>query len=114
MRLGWDEDVSVFGRFGYQTELPACGDERRWPDVFWATDRYYTHVTADKVCTTARIEDEDLRTVVKMAWMNHGTIDDERALANIIDAAVDEQDRRRYTPLRPRRLHTGAVIRSAP
>lgn len=78
------------------------GCPRRWPDVrpSWPA------ITDVEMLDTCTLVDRDLRDVVTRVYdLYHAdpTVDNEWTLANTIDAAVDEQDRRRgWAPRAPR------------
>ena len=96
--------------YPYETAMAYCGDSRRWPDLIYTADHLFLHASLGKALDLAGIIDDDLRRVVTAAWHN-GDDSDELVLCNLIDAAVDEQDRRRHTPLRPRPPSQGGRIR---
>jgi hypothetical protein len=90
------------------------GNPRRWPDVYYQS-RSNPPPIAD-ILARARIQDDDLVkavTVTFRAWLplewNHHRdqqlIETEQLLCNVLDAAIEEQDRRNgiETTLGPRK-----------
>lgn len=81
--------------------LADCGDSRRWPDLVARTPGRYAD--AATICWIAGVHDEDLIMVVTKTARSLGNTtapvffydyDNEAIFANVLDAAIDEQDRR--------------------
>jgi hypothetical protein len=82
------------------------GDPRRWPDLDASWRRSHHHASFDVIRVSAGLQDADLIEPVRRAWddlWSSRTADDEWTFAHILDAAVDEQDRRLGKPPRPPR-----------
>lgn len=80
---------------------------RRWPDVvIYSSGTRDVRNYAAGIWTAATLVDEDLCAVVTAAhraFEHDDSVENEWALANTLDAAIDEQDRRRgWAPRAPR------------
>lgn len=82
---------------------PLTGDERRWPDclVLLLTATPMAIHVSERVCRLIGIYDEDLQRTVRAAWCDLGRPENEAVLAHVLDAAIDESDRRAGRPVRP-------------
>lgn len=66
-------------------------DRRKWPhNTPWG----WRALGITEVCIAAGLKDADLNAAVFTAYVHRPTKDDIAAFANILNAAVDEQDRR--------------------
>jgi hypothetical protein len=101
-----DDDVDELIRSGRrEAQTPELTtDARRWPNA-----NYGNYGSLEYIVDAAGVVDEDLRAAIYAAdpdGLNHGTPRRkdlaEWALCNVLDAAIDEQDRRSGRPVKPR------------
>jgi hypothetical protein len=93
---------------------PKTGDPTRWPDIAsWRDNGSRVWRNGPEICDVVGLRDSDLVTVVTQAFDTYDYLDDRGArdqipydavveaewvLANVLDAAVDEQRRRDGLP----------------